>query len=268
MFDLQSKTGLPIALNAKGFLEFRAPLEQLSPALRKIADMKDYLANPDAAFDPLSVYDMYRGICLPQDCENFKKAGLRFDITVFHPGILGKEFCKTIGHYHPFKPGTRVRYPETYEVVLGQALFLMQRMDDAFNEVLDVYAIEVKEGQDVIFLPGYAHFLINPTNDILITSDWSADNFESEYEPVKRYHGAAYYILKGADGQPEFIKNPNYKNPPNLKILKPKELPQFGLINQQPAYTTGQNSPDMLQFLIQPELYLKELTIANCYSLV
>jgi len=268
MIDLQKKLDLPIFLGEKGFLEFHEPLLPMAPKKRTLAEMKDYLADPEAKFSGDSVYDMYRGVHLPQDKQNFKNTGIRFDITVFHPGMLGKEFCKTAGHFHPFKQGTAVRYPETYEVVKGNALFLMQRMDNLFEKVINFYAIEVNESQDVIFLPGYAHFLINPTENILITSNWSADNFKSEYEPVARYHGAAYYVLKGADGNPEFVPNPNYSKVPKLKFLKPRQLPQFGLINNQPAYRTGQKSPDMLQFLITPELYLKQLTIESCYSLL
>jgi glucose-6-phosphate isomerase len=265
MLDLQEKINLPVSLNENGLLEFRPPMEAMSPARRTSADMKNYLADSNATFEGESVYDMYRDICLPQDKENIKKAGLRFDITVFHPGMLGREYCKTIGHYHPYKPGTKVRYPETYEVISGNAIFLMQRMDDSFNKLLDVYAVEVKEKEDVIFLPGFAHFLINATDRPLVTSNWSGRDFESLYEPVAKFHGAAYYLVRGADGQPQFIQNINYKDIPPLIKLGPKELPQFGLINDQPAYITGQKTPDMLQFLIAPELYQDELSIENCY---
>jgi len=265
MLDLKKNLSLPISLNENGLLEFYEPLPPMVPKKRTLADMKSFLADPGAKFGGDSVYDMYRGVHLPQDQANFEKLHLRFDITVFHPGMLGKEFCKTAGHYHPFKQGTSVRYPETYEVAKGKALFLMQRMDDAFSNVLEIYAIEVNEGQDVVFLPGFAHFLINPTEDILITSNWSGDNFDSFYEPVAKYHGAAYYVFKGESGKPEFVPNKNYSSVPELKKLRPKELPHFGLVNNQPAYATGQKSPDMLQFLINPELYLKELTIENCY---
>lgn len=264
--DLQLKTALPITLNDDGTLSFNEPLTSVVPNHRTFQDLRPYLADPEANFSGGNiVYDMYRGICLPKDRENLKGANLRFDITVFYPGMLGQEFCKTAGHYHPFAPGTKVRYPETYEVVLGQALFLMQKVDEAFERVLDVYAMEVNEGEDVIFLPGYAHFLINPTNKILITSNWSADNFKSLYEPVAKSRGAAYYVIKNTNGNSDFVANRNYTNIPTLKFLKPKELPHFGLIKSQPAYTAGQNSPDMLQFLNQPELYLDQLTIDQCY---
>jgi len=268
MEDLQKNSGLPISLNENGGLEFHPPLSPMKPARRTINDMREYLAVPSATFPGEFVYDMYRNICLPQDQSIFKNAGIRFDMTVFHPGLLGKEYCKTIGHFHPLKPGTNVRYPETYEVTLGRALFLMQKMDDPFAKVLEVYAIQVNEGQDVIFLPGFAHFLINTTENPMITSNWSAANFESEYEPVRKHHGAAYYVQRGLNGQPEFIPNKNYPSVPPLVHLRPKELPHFGLINNQPAYFTGQRSPDMLQFLINPELYLDQLSILKCYEIV
>src|SRR4030042_4209701 len=266
MADLKNNLSLPISLNENDMLEFHDPMASINPKHRTLAEMKDYLADAKASFPGESVYDMYRSVHLPQDTEKFKNAGLRFDITVVHPGLLGREFSKTLGLFHPFKPGTAVRYPEIYEVVRGKALFLMQRMDDSFSQVLDCYSVEASEGQDVIFLPGYAHFLINTTDEILITSNWSGDNFESLYEPVARYHGAAYYVFKGTDGQPEFKPNKNYASVPELKKLRPKELSHFGLIFEQPAYLTGQKSPNMLQFLINPDLYLEELTVEKCYS--
>ena len=117
----------------------------------------------------------------------------------------------------------------------------------------------------MIFLPGFAHFTINPTPQILVTSNWVARAFESNYARVAKYHGAAYYVLRGADGKPEFIPNKNYSFVPELKKLRPKELPQLGLINNQPAYLTGQKSPNMLKFLITPEDSLNELKIEHCY---
>ena len=34
-------------------------------------------------------------------------AGLRYDITVIYPGLIGSEYVKTLGHYHPKVPDNR-----------------------------------------------------------------------------------------------------------------------------------------------------------------
>jgi glucose-6-phosphate isomerase len=262
-----TQSGLPLFLNDDGSLVFNAPLEFESLSHRAPADMKEYLAEPDsfADFSKPSAYDMYRGVCLAQDKDRFKAAGLRFDITVFHPGLLGKEFCKTIGHFHPAN-SSGIRYPEIYEIIKGKALFLAQKMDENYENVLDFFAVEAEEGDDIIFPPGYGHVAVNPTNDVLVTSNWTADNFKSEYEPMAKFHGAAYYAAKGANGL-ELIANKNYRNTPELKKLKPKEIPEFGLAKNQPSYLTGQKTPNMLEFLNKPELYSDKLSIQNCFTL-
>ncbi|MGQ9718463.1 MAG: glucose-6-phosphate isomerase family protein [Nitrososphaerales archaeon] len=38
---------------------------------------------------------------------------MRYDITVLESGKIGQEFVKMIGHYHPFKPGTKVNTPRS-----------------------------------------------------------------------------------------------------------------------------------------------------------
>jgi len=269
MIDLSQKSGLPIFLNDDGLLEFHPPLAQVKPKQRVISDMRDYLANQDAIFtNGDGVYLMYGKIHLPDDHEKFEKMGIRYDLTLFYPGLIGQEFSKSIGHFHVKKPGTNVAFPEVYEVVLGRALFLIQKLDemDAKKEkISEIYLIEAEEGKKVIFPPGFGHTTINATDEILITANWD-ENTDSNYEYYKTHHGAGYYIIKSEDNKPKFLPNPNYPNIPDLKKLKPLDLPYFGLYKGKPMYLTGQNSPDMLQFIIKPELYLEQLTFENCYS--
>jgi len=231
--------------------------------------MRDYLADQNAVFSNGDApYLMYGKVHLPGDQEKFEKLGIRYDLTLFKPGLIGQEFCKSIGHFHAKKPGTNVAFPEVYEIITGHALFLIQKLDETDEkkeEIAEVYLIEAKESEKVIFPPGFGHTTINATNEILLTANWD-ENTDSDYSYYKNHHGASYYIIKNADGKPEFSPNPNYQNIPELKKLKPIDLPYFGLYKGKPMYQTGQNSPDMLQFIINPEFYLKDLTIENCYS--
>ena len=138
MLDLQSKSGLPISLRDDGLLEFHPPLVQVKPKQRAVADMKEYLADQNAEFtNGDAPYLMYGKVHLSKDHEKFEKMGIRYDLTVFRPGLIGKEFCKSIGHFHAKKPGTNVAFPEVYEVVHGRALFLIQKLDET-NETVEV----------------------------------------------------------------------------------------------------------------------------------
>ena len=264
--NLQPESGLPILLNENGLLEFQPPLEPVLPSVRKIADMRDFLFDQQASFsDGENVYYMYRGVCLTQDKEKFKKAHLRYDLTVIKPGLLGKEFSRTIGHFHPFKPGTKIRYPEIYEVIFGRALFEIQKMNDDFTKLTEVYLIEANQGEKIIFPPGFGHISINATPQNLVLANWLDESFESDYRPYDKYNGPAYYLMADEAGNLAIKPNKEYLNIPPLIKLKPKDLSSLGLKKSEPMYLTGQNSPNMLQFLYQPELFADQLTIDRCY---
>lgn len=62
----------------------------------------------------LKLYYMYRGVK--------KKDGLRYDITIIPPRMLGKEFVKTKGNRNSDD------FLEFYTVLAGKALFLMQKV--------------------------------------------------------------------------------------------------------------------------------------------
>jgi len=267
MEDLQKNSGLPIALNEQGFLEFLPPLSSIEPESRKIFDMKDHLADREATFTSNDVYLMYRGVGFGQDQENFKKAALSYDLTVFRPGLIGREFCKSIGHFHAVKPGTNVHFPEIYEVISGRALFLIQKLDDATGQITAVYLVDAREGQKAFFPPGFGHITINTQPHALVTANWD-ETTDSDYTYYKKHHGGAYYVIAGDGGKIETVLNPNYPNIPPLIKLRPKDLPGFGIIAGQPMYNTGQKSLDMLQFITSPELYLDKLTIDQCYEIV
>src|SRR5690554_537228 len=123
--DLMETSGLSISSDYEGRLSFGEGLEDVTPAVRKLTDMKDVLLDADADA-PEELYYMYRDVCRTRDRELIAKHGLRYDVTVIRPGQIGRELIKTAGHYHPLKPQTDVTYPEVYEVLAGKAHYLLQ----------------------------------------------------------------------------------------------------------------------------------------------
>jgi oxalate decarboxylase/phosphoglucose isomerase-like protein (cupin superfamily) len=108
-------------------------------------------------------------------CRDIKRQGnLRYDLTKLLPG------CHTLGHYH------LPQLPELFEVLSGQAVFLIQR-----NE--ETYAIEAEEKEKIIVLPDFSIRTINSSNiRDLIVSNWIDDKvkniynaFENIPEPIK-----------------------------------------------------------------------------------
>lgn len=101
-------------------------------------------------------------------CRGEKWQGkLRYDLTKILPR------SHTLGHYHTPK------LPELFEVLSGQAIFLIQK-----NE--KTYAIEAKKNEKVVILPDFGIRTVNPSDsDILIISNWINDKVKNDYNTFK-----------------------------------------------------------------------------------
>ncbi len=182
-------------------------IELENPDIRKIKDIESVLldertaqANPEQ-----ELYYMYRGIK--------KEDGLRYDITVIPPYLMGDEFVKTKGHFHASG------HPEMYIVLEGEAIFLVQK---GTEEVEDIYFVRAKAGDTVVIEKDYGHVTINPSaRDTLKMANWISEKCVSDYQPFENKKGAAYYYtIKG------WAKNNNYQNVPEIRGEEPlKKVP-------------------------------------------
>ena len=194
-------------------------------AERSHKEMKDVLMTPRAD-GPKVHYYMIRG---GKDKKN---------ITVWESGTVGGEYIKSYGHYHVGN------LSETYEVLAGEGYVLLQRRREQVgfervslseahkrgnglleaapldDEIVEFRAVKVKEGDKVFIPAGYGHLAVNTGKSWLVTSDDSPVDFgekkaismpgHADYAPFKKLHGAAYYCVE-ENGEPKFVKNPNYK---------------------------------------------------------
>ncbi len=176
-------------------------------AAREHDKMKDVLMDPDG-IGPAIHYYMIRG------------GSEQKNITIWEPGTVSGEYIKTYGHYHVDD------LSETYWIVYGQGVALLQRLADDKNgemipdAVAEFKAILVKAG-DTIFMPEkFGHLLVNTGETYFVTIDDSPVDFEdrdpasfpghADYEPVKKMRGFAYYVVEH-EGKPALKKNPLYK---------------------------------------------------------
>jgi len=152
------------------------------------------------------LYYMWRGL------KSYK--GLRYDITLILPKMLGKEFNKTVGHYHKMSCG------EIYRVLKGKGIFLMQKMKD--GKVKDVYYVKAGKGDFVPVPPLYGHITINPSSEELKMANWMKPDCSSDYKKVENKRGFCYYYTNSG-----WVKNENYSKIPRLKTKKPlKSFPK------------------------------------------
>lgn len=267
MLSLEKYSGLPMEMDDDFTLQFGPGIEAPTPKIREFPFIKNYLKNPHSAYHRRDVYHIYRDIALLQDKDKIRRAGLEYDLTVIPPGKIGDEFVKTIGHYHPYKKGTDVRYPEVYEVIYGRAFFILQSASADLLRLQDVYIVEAGRGEKVLVPPGFGHVSINSTENVLVLANFQPRGNEGIYEPYEAHNGAAYYVVQsdrlGKGGRTvrehEFVPNLNYASVPPFKKVHGRELPGFNLLSALPMYFTGIKNLETLDFLVNPENYLDEL---------
>jgi len=235
---------------------------ELVPEIRRLKDLSDVVYDREffsKADKEIPLYFMYRGLSRNRDKALCKSFRLRFDVTIIPPIMLGEEYAKTLGHCHP-EAQKGLTYPELYEVLQGQADFLLQRwkrVQGAFfsGEIKDVMIVKAFEGERVLIPPNYGHIAINPSGKALVLANWVSDAFSSVYEPYKRRGGGAYFELSGG----RLIPNPRYGHLPFARLIRADELRIPPLPKSGSIYEAFIRQPDCLEFLNKPEL-LRDLT--------
>ena len=87
-------------------LEFSGKM--LTGDVRRLYDMKEVILDQNwlAGASDFDLYYMYRDLSLSRaDKEKLLQNNLRYDITIIPPNMLGCEYIKTAGHYHPNAAG-------------------------------------------------------------------------------------------------------------------------------------------------------------------
>lgn len=253
MKNLKEISGLPISLDDQGMLVFGQGLDPVVPSTRSLEDMRKVLLTRSAQ-GPEILYHMYRDVHFKENEDIIRKHKLRYDITVIKPGLLGKEFIKTAGHYHPLKEGQNMSYPEVYEVLSGKATYILQKRGQAINELDDVIALEVEAGEKVCIPPDYGHVTVNAEDETLVMANWVGDGWSSLYEGITNFQGAACYKV-------EELGDKKYKQNDRCIIRKLRrmvaiDVDDFGLIKGQPMYESCMKDPDKFRFLTEPQDYM------------
>lgn len=236
-------------LEPEGLLAFSPNIIHPEPDIRRLRDAAPVLKN-QLPLDDRPLYYMYREVTRQGDEKVFREHNLRYDITILVPGLLGDEFIKTVGHFHPLKPHSSETYPEYYEVLYGEAIYLLQKNDRA-SEAEEVIAVRAKKGDKVYIPPNYGHVTINPGETHLVMANLVERNFKSIYEPFAEKRGAAYYYIQVNDKKNDFVKNPAYSHQVALKMVGAPSLPApVEGIENQGLYEAFLKNPEGFKFLV------------------
>ncbi len=224
----------------------------LTPDVRRLIDMKEVILDQNwlAGAQDFELYYMYRDLSLSRaDKEKLLHNDLRYDITIIPPNMLGCEYVKTAGHYHPNVAGSSVTYPELYEVLEGEAIYLLQNQD-----LSDVVAVYAGATDKVLVPPGYGHITINRSNKTLKMANYVARSFSSLYEPYREKKGGAYFFTK--DG---WIKNNRCSEAADLRRMQAPDsssLRKLGLAKGREMYPLLRE-PGLLDYLTKPKEHLE-----------
>lgn len=267
--DLSEKVGLPVMLTDDNKLEFGDGVGLEKTSARSFADLAVVAADENLVLNDDAAYLMYRGVHRVGDEEKIATNNQRFDLTVIPAGVLGEEYIKTSGHYHPVKVSTEVEYPELYYVVSGQATYLMQRHDQN-GAISDVILARVPAGTAIIMPPFYGHVTINEADETLVMANWVAADFSSIYGDYEQKRGGAYYIktnnLKPKTQNEVIIeKNSRYGEVASLREMTswPAAIEELSGI---PIYGYIEHI-EKIELIAKPESYMEDLTIEKLFRI-
>ena len=245
MISLKGRSGLAVFLKKDNTLaskEIKLP----KPEVRTFSEIKPVLFAKKTKVKKF--YYMYRDVA---PSPSFKKYGLRYDITVIPHHEIGREEAKTTGHYHAHVRKTHLSYPEVYQIIRGQAIYIFQKKTD--SRIDDVIVTSAKAGDVILVPPNYGHVTVNPSKETLVMANFVYTGFKSKYKPILEKHGAAYYVIE-KNKKISFLINPSYKMVPKIRFVKPE---MKGL--KSPIYIDCARNPGKYLFLVKPQKYLRKM---------
>jgi glucose-6-phosphate isomerase, archaeal len=157
---------------------------------RRLSDMRDaYLEDPEG--DAL-VYEVYN-LEVPETNANILQC-----TTVIHPGIVGREYHMTKGHFHTVRDRA-----ETYVGVHGRGALVLAT-EDGDHEV------QWMQPGSVHYIPGgWAHRTVNVSDQpFVFYAAWIGDAGH-DYGTIEA-RGFPTLVVEGGAG-PEVVENPRYR---------------------------------------------------------
>lgn len=259
-------SGLPIWYDEETFrLSFRDGLTCVNVGGKDAHQLKGLLLYEKGMNEDEHCYDFYRDIVFEEHRALYSKYDFRYDLTVIMPGTVNNECKKTSGHYHGYIKSQCYTYPEVYEVLVGEAIYILQKVKN-FNKpneepkIEEIKAVRVKARQAIIIPPFWGHCTINGGDEPLMFSNIAVVSCPMHYVPVEEKHGLGVYLVREY-GELKFVKNPYYQNVPELKEVEPMQNSKLGIKFGNPLYYEFVNSPEKFDFLLHPEPYLDAIDV-------
>jgi glucose-6-phosphate isomerase len=225
---------------------------------RTAHEMREVLLAPETLAPETELYYLYHLVQAPaRVMQSLGQYDLTYGPVLLPPRRIGREYIKTSGHYHPPLAGTSHGFPEIYTQLHGRLLLFLQKRDPANPERLaDCALVEMTPGFVITIPPGYAHVLINATDEPALMAGLYGKAFKPDYQPVRARRGLAYYLVAD-NGGIAVEPNPRYPDAPPLRRLgdligTPFEPPE----PEVPVWQSFVTHPEIYAFLTQPDAAL------------
>jgi hypothetical protein len=126
--DLFTTSGLPIFFDTDNLEVIADGGYKLEAVSRTVGQLSKVLRFPFEKEPPTEIYRNYLFEQMPEhERQVLAKYNLSYSMVMMPPGIIGSEYAKTMGHYHPPVPGTNLGFPEVYTQLCGTLVLLMQK---------------------------------------------------------------------------------------------------------------------------------------------
>ena len=239
--DLSQRLTAPLDLK-ENRLTISGEETMIEGSRMSLSEMKGVLYNKQLETNTFAVaYYVFRRVAINQDLHIFNKSGLRYDITVLPPGDWGGECPRTFGHVHRRTPTSP---PEAFEVVEGKPHFLIQNVAKAGS----IEVVEAERGDRIVVSQDTLHLIINPSDQLVVTSNLVSNAAIQDYEYVRRMRGAAYFELQGR----RFVQNRCYHDQFEIEFVRANLRQSQGTIfmkSQDKMYDLFTAKPETFDFL-------------------
>lgn len=263
--DLTGVSGLPIGIDQETgqLIDLDGSVFWDGPGQRKFGDLRAVVAVPEAvdAVADQTAYFTYRDVRLASET-GLAANGLRYDVTVTLPGALGGEHIKTAGHYHALD-ANGVSWPEIYDVLSGEAAFVLQKAEgDPSGDPAVTRGIVVVAGPGdrLVIPPDFGHVTVNIGSTPLVVADLVATASNNHYQGYATRQGGAVRVMAVPDEADAFEAewNPAYPEvDEGIEVIAAGDLDAFEAIT--PLYLLGAETPELVRFLVDPSLSTSQL---------
>ena len=261
MIDLQNIFGIGVIMDEiRGELFFAEDVQCEQCSVKMLSQVTALLHNDNISREEVN-YRFYMNIMRQSDSNVFKEHGVTNGITIIMPGTIHGECRKNSGHFHQVCEGQRLPYPEAYEILCGEAMFLLQKAEnfDAEEELEleDVRVVVLKQGEKLIIPPFYAHCAVNIGDGIMAFGNLAIP-CPLNYEAIQKKRGFFTYVMKQND---KLILLPNraYKKTPDVQIVSATEDATLGMDFHKPLYRSFIEDPLKFSYLDKPEAYVERI---------